>query len=272
VDGSLKEGANAKNLESKRVCFVIAPIGEEHSEVRRRSDQVRAHVIAPAVSDCRYEPIRADKISEPGLITSQVIQHLLEDALVVADLSGRNANVFYELAVRHAVRKPVVQLIQAGEPIPFDVAQSRTIQVDHHDPDSVARAKEELTTQIKAVEADPSKVDTPISVAIDLQVLRQSEDPLGKSSAEIIESLQELRTMVAMVGEAIGRPRPDPRLEMALEELRMMSMEASRALEEPATPEETAQQIARAREWLARVGHSAEMIRRRTLGGPTRPR
>lgn len=84
--------------EKDKICFVIAPIGEEGSDIRRRSDQVFKHIIAPAAKDCGYETIRADKISEPGIITSQVILHLVEDALVIADLTGRNPNVFYELA------------------------------------------------------------------------------------------------------------------------------------------------------------------------------
>ena len=126
------------------------------------------------------------------MITSQVIQHLVEDPLVIADLTGRNPNVFYELAVRHAVRKPCVQIIQMGEPIPFDVSQSRTIQVDHHDLDSAARCKEELIKQVRSVEKDPSDIDTPITVAIDLQSLRQSDNPIEKSNAEIIAILQDL--------------------------------------------------------------------------------
>src|SRR5205823_14185213 len=126
------------------------------------------------------------QISEPGLITSQVIQHVVEDPLVIADLTGRNPNVFYELALRHAVKRPVVQIIHATETIPFDVAASRTVQVDHHDLDSAARAKDEIIRQIKSVEKNPREVDTPISVAIELQSLRQSDNPLEKSNAEII--------------------------------------------------------------------------------------
>lgn len=182
--------------EKQKICFVIAPIGEEESEIRRRSDQVLKHIIGPAAKDCGYETIRADKISEPGIITSQVIQHLVDDPLVIADLTGRNPNVFYELAIRHAVRKPVVQIIQTGELIPFDVAGSRTIHVDHRDLDSVARCIEEIKQQIRSVERDPSQVDTPISAAIDLQSLRKSDNPLEKSNAEIITMLHELRTMV----------------------------------------------------------------------------
>jgi hypothetical protein len=141
---------------------------------------VLKHIIVPAARECGYETIRADSISEPGMITSQVIQHLLDDALVIADLTGRNPNVFYELAIRHAIRKPIVQIIQLGESIPFDVAQSRTIQVDHHDLDSSAHCLDELKKQIRSVEKNPSDVDTPISVAIDIKTLRQSGNPLEK--------------------------------------------------------------------------------------------
>jgi flagellar biosynthesis chaperone FliJ len=180
--------------QKERICFVIAPIGEEGGDIRRRSDQVLTHIIAPAAKNCGYETIRADKISEPGIITSQVIQHLLEDPLVIADITGRNPNVFYELAIRHAVRKPIVLIIQVGEPIPFDVAQSRTIQVNHHDLDSAAHCRDELVKQIQAVEKNPADVDTPLSVAIDLQPLRKSDNPLEKSSVEIIAMLQDLRS------------------------------------------------------------------------------
>ena len=154
-----------------KLCFVIAPIGDEGTEVRHRSDQILTHIIDVAAKECGYETLRADKISEPGIITSQIIQPLLDDPLVIADMTGHNPNVFYELAVRHAIRKPVVQLIEKGEKIPFDVAATRIIQVDHHDLDSVAKCHQELTSQIRAVEKDPTDVDTPISAAIDLQQL-----------------------------------------------------------------------------------------------------
>jgi len=189
-----------KGGKTKKKCFVISPIGEEGSEMRERSDKVLEHIIKPPVEECGYECIRADEISEPGIITSQIIQHLIGDDLVVADLTGRNPNVYYELAVRHVVRKPIVQVIQAGESIPFDVAGTRTIHVDHRDLDSVADCKLELVKQIRSVEKDPSRVDTPISVAIDLDFLRKSENPLEKSSTEIISMLQEVRSMVSDIG------------------------------------------------------------------------
>jgi hypothetical protein len=85
-----------------KTCFVIAPIGEPASEIRKRSDQVFTYVITPAVQECGYTALRADQISEPGLIDSQVIERIVNDPLVIADLTGHNPNVFYELALKYA--------------------------------------------------------------------------------------------------------------------------------------------------------------------------
>src|SRR6185503_10408709 len=144
------------------------------------------YIIEPAASECGYdEVIRADQISDPGVITHQIVQHLIEDSLVVADLTGQNLNVFYELAIRHATRKPTVQIIALEEPIPFDVATVRTIQVDHKDLDSVANCIESLKRQIRSAEENPSNVDSPLSAAINLQARNESKDPLAEGVNQI---------------------------------------------------------------------------------------
>ena len=126
-------------------------------------------------------------------------------SLVVADLTGHNANVLYELAIRHIIRKPVVQIIQSGEKLPFDIAAQRTIQIDHKDLDSVAAAKQEISNQITAVEKDPTQVDSPISVAIDLGVLRSSQKPFESTLVEIVSLLQEIKTEQQREKSAVGR-------------------------------------------------------------------
>lgn len=181
-------------------CFVVMPIGPRDSDARRRSDKVLRHVIRPAVAECGYSAIRADEIAEAGLITSQVIQHIVEDPLVIADLTGHNPNVFYELAVRHAVRKPFIQLIELGNSIPFDIGNLRTVEVDHRDLDSVERCKSDLVKHIRAIEAAPEDVETPLSVAIDLQQLRRSDNPVEQSNAEILQSLADLRRLITRIG------------------------------------------------------------------------
>lgn len=191
---------------SEKDCFVIAPIGEAESDTRKRSDQILKHVISPALKDCGYKPTRADQISEPGMITSQVIQRIVDDPLVIADLTERNPNVFYELAIRHAIRKPLVQLIKKGEQIPFDVAGTRTIHVDHHDLDSVEQAKSEIVAQVKSLEKNPANLETPISVSLDLQLLRQSDNPEQRSLADVLSVITELRSTVLGLEKRLDSP------------------------------------------------------------------
>lgn len=182
-----------------KTCFVICPIGEPNGDIRKRSDQVLKHIIRPIVKEFGYTVIRADAISEPGMITSQIIDHLIKDALVVADLTGGNPNVYYELAVRHLLKRPVVQLIHVNEKVSFDVTPQRTIQFDYQDLDSVEYCKDELRKQIATVEKDPSKVDSPISLAIDTRGLLKSEDPTAKGMAQIIEMLHDVKTTLDQI-------------------------------------------------------------------------
>ena len=191
-------------MTDEKSCFVISPIGEPDSDTRKRADQILKHVVKPAVAECGYTAVRADEIDKPGIITSQVIQRVVTDPLVIADLTERNPNVFYELAIRHALRKPLVQLIKKGERIPFDVAGTRTIQIDHHDLDSVETAKREIAAQIRALEADPSDLETPISVSLDLQILRQSEKPEERSLADLVSLVADLRAGMAKLDARIG--------------------------------------------------------------------
>ncbi len=162
------------------------------------------HIIRPAVEPLGYEPTRADDIAQPGIITSQVIQHIVDDDLVIADLTDRNPNVFYELAIRHAIARPFVQVTKSGEDIPFDVAGTRTVFIDLQDPDSVASAKSQIVEQIKTLEEKPSDLETPITVAIDLQRLRGSEKPDERLIAELLATVTETRRGESQIVEILS--------------------------------------------------------------------
>jgi len=111
-------------------CFVISPIGQPGSDVREQADAVFDYIIEPALKGMEIEAVRADKLAEPGLVTDQMIGAILNYDLCIADLSGQNPNVFYELAIAQAAERPVVLLKLAGEIIPFDVKDYRLIEYD----------------------------------------------------------------------------------------------------------------------------------------------
>lgn len=241
-------------MNDNKPCFVISPIGESGSEVRKRADQVLRHVIEPAVSNCGYKAIRADRISEPGLITSQVIQHIIDDPLVVADLTGSNPNVFYELAIRHAIRKPLIQLIQKGDSIPFDIAGMRTIPVDHKDLDSVDEARTEMEKQIRSSEGkQPNEIDSPITFSIDLQMLRQSDNPEERKFAEFVSAITDLRSDIAGIEKRLSDPMrliPPDYLAAVMERPTMHTKEMDMILREARST---------ARELLKRSGDDKEV-------------
>jgi len=91
-----------------QACFVISPIGKPETPTRNRSEKVFEYVIEDALEDFDYKPIRADHIDEPGIITHDIIQYIVESPLVIADLTGRNANVFYHLMLPQLERYALI--------------------------------------------------------------------------------------------------------------------------------------------------------------------
>ena len=186
-----------ENSKSK-ICFVICPIGEEGSDIRKRSDQILKHIIAPTIKECGYsDSIRADQMSEPGNINTQVIQSIYDADLAIADLTGHNPNVFYELSFRHAIRKPVILIIKSGETVPFDISQDRVIYLDHNDLDSVEFCKKEIIKQVRSINDGNNQIDSPISTAIDIKLLRESKNQQEQWFATIIEMLEDIRSKLS---------------------------------------------------------------------------
>lgn len=111
-------------------CFVIAPIGPEGSDVRKHSDAVFRFIIEPAMKRCGLKALRSDQLAQPGKISDQMFEEILNDRLCIAVLTGHNPNVFYELAIAQAAARPVILLIETGEELPFDVKDLRSVYYD----------------------------------------------------------------------------------------------------------------------------------------------
>lgn len=150
------------------ICFYITPIGDEDSEQRRHSDLFLSSLVEPAVSELNLRVIRADKIGQQGLITTQIIEHVRKSRLVIIDLSFLNPNVFYEMALRHACKLPVVHIIRKSDQVPFDVSQSRCIIIDNTDIYSfvpkIQIYQAEIATQARKALEDPEHRGNPITV------------------------------------------------------------------------------------------------------------
>jgi hypothetical protein len=204
-----------QSKQTKR-CFVVSEFGSDE-KTRLERTQVLKHLVRKILEPMGYEVRRADDIDDLGQITHQIIERLLDDDLVVADLTGLNPNVFYELAVRHAAKKPVITLMTEGHGIPFDVKDVRTVFYDLHDPDKLEAAQADFRQKVKAMEANPGDVRNPITAARNVTLLQQSDDPQLQTAGQVLSALNDLRDEVrGLIGRhadylpdhAAANPRP----------------------------------------------------------------
>lgn len=127
VDTSTNGHASQDSSEDSGGCFVIAPIGDSGSDNRQRTENLKEYVIKPVLEgEIGLDVEIAHDIDEPGNINRQVMEKLFNAELVVADLTGHNPNVMYELAIRHATGEPVVTIARKGTTPPFDIGPQRT--------------------------------------------------------------------------------------------------------------------------------------------------
>lgn len=107
------------------LCFVLMPFGQKPDPTGGPPidfNRIYASAIAPAIAEAGLTPIRADEECSGGIIHRHMFERLLLCQYAVADLTTANANVFYELGVRHAALPRTTLAIYAKhQPIPFDV-------------------------------------------------------------------------------------------------------------------------------------------------------
>jgi tetratricopeptide (TPR) repeat protein len=128
-------------------------------------DAVYRDLIAPGISEARLEPLRADEEMTGGVIHKPMFERLILCEYAVADLTTANANVFYELGVRHAVRpwSTVLLFAEGSGQLPFDVAPLRALPYRlgaDGAPDDVEKARTTLTERL--IEAQQATTDSPL--------------------------------------------------------------------------------------------------------------
>jgi DivIVA domain-containing protein len=104
------------------LCFVLMPFRETWSE------RIWRHRIKPTVESVGMKCKRADDVLRPGVIVEDIWSAINIASVVVADLTGKNPNVFYELGLAHVVGVPAVLLSQEHEMTVFDTAHHRQIR------------------------------------------------------------------------------------------------------------------------------------------------
>jgi hypothetical protein len=124
----LKKLGASVTVKSSDTCFVMQPFAPPHGEYYEK-------IFKPAIEKAGLQPVRADaEIFGTGKIMDQVWRGINTAKVLVAELTTRNPNVFYELGLAHALRKPVVLVSSNEADVPFDLHHIRVIYYDMTDP------------------------------------------------------------------------------------------------------------------------------------------
>lgn len=128
-------GIEIDSLEvEKGKVFFLTPFHEQFDETYRTVREV-GDELGVSIS-------RGDETHAPGLVVTHILKEILQSEFVIANLDGRNPNVFYELGVAQAIGKPTIMIASSDNDIPFDLASSRTL---------IWKTKEELASRLTSL-------------------------------------------------------------------------------------------------------------------------
>lgn len=175
---------NQKGKESKGKCFVIMPF-------RDWFDGYYSGIYCPAIKSAGLEAQRADDLYAPNNVVSDIWKFTKEADIVLADLTGKNPNVFYELGLAHAISKPVILVTESEEDIPFDLRAIRIIKYDKNEHNWGEKLKLAITKSITEILRNPTaSIPAPF-----LNVNRSEAPSLTKTEKDLVELKQEVELL-----------------------------------------------------------------------------
>lgn len=131
-------------------CFVMMPFGSWF-------DRYYQDIYTKSIKDAGFEPVRADEIFTTGSVVEQVWEQISKATVLLADLTDKNPNVFYELGLAHAAGKPVVLTAAKLDDVPFDLRHLRVIVYDVREPEWAAKLFKSVSDHLKSAKSEPDK-------------------------------------------------------------------------------------------------------------------
>lgn len=185
----LKSSLNDNASKPNPKCFVIMPFGGWF-------DNYYEDIYIPAIENAGFDAKRADDLYRPGNIVNDIWNYTKESTVVLADLTNKNPNVFYELGLAHAITKPAVLITASMDDVPFDLRSLRVIVYDKNSPNWGDILQEKITKALKETLSSPQDSIPPTFLDINVEKIQVS--PENKEILELrteIESLKrEVRT------------------------------------------------------------------------------
>ena len=189
------------------VLFAIMPYGRRRhpdTGLEIDFDQTFEQIIEPAARETGCNAIRSDRESTGGLVHTSMFERLLLADIVIADISIPNANVFYELGIRHATRpRTTITIGTSNSPIPFDIAPLRHIfyTTNHALPHNPADVRDMLCKRITTGLSSHDQIDSPIFQTVvgypGIQLSHESSESYRDRVIAVIHLRKDLQQAVA---------------------------------------------------------------------------
>jgi len=159
-------------MAKQKTCFVIMPFGKKPDTDKKELDfnKIYTHIFKSAIEDLGLRCIRCDEIEKAGSIHGDMFEHILDSDVALADITTLNANVFYELGVRHTLKNSVTVLVRRkGTKSPFNIQGFRVI---NYDPDNSKGMMETQRTIKNFIEngLESNKTDSPVHKALNVKI------------------------------------------------------------------------------------------------------
>jgi len=118
-------------------------------------DDYYSNIYCPAIESAGLVPKRADDLYRPSAIVHDIWNYTKNCRLVLADLTGKNPNVFYELGLAHAIAKPAILVTESIADVPFDLRALRVLEYDKNDSAWGGALRDKIATAIREVLDSP---------------------------------------------------------------------------------------------------------------------
>lgn len=172
-----------KNNEG--ICFVIMPFGGWFNDYY-------STIYCPAIKNANLNPHRADDLYRPSQIINDIWSYTQISKIILADLSGKNPNVFYELGLAHALAKPVILIAETIDDVPFDLRALRVLKYDKNKPRWGDILQEKITNAIKEVIRSPLEAVLPTFLSVDKE---SKQDLISKDDKLLLEMKRDIELL-----------------------------------------------------------------------------
>jgi hypothetical protein len=188
-----RSSSESKGRSEREICFVIAPFGGWN-------DRYYEDVYCPAVEGAGLQPKRADDLYRPSAIVHDIWAFVKRSKVMLADVTGKNPNVFYELGLAHAIGKPVVIVTRSMDDVPFDLRALRVIEYDVQDPEWSEVLVAKIQKAIREVMAAPEEAVPPTFLHERKGVAQPTVTPLQKKMLALQQQVDLIRAEVRSRG------------------------------------------------------------------------